>query len=126
MEVQLFSSLNEYEINQVCAILTQNDIPFIRKDEGSGSYMSLYMGQSIQEKRIFVSKDDYDKAIDLISSLMPNEIEIEEVKEDEEMEEDESHQKHVLIRRGLGFFILGFPIILIVLVVLVLFIQGNI
>ena len=31
-EVEIFSSSNEYEINQVCSILVDNNIPFIRKD----------------------------------------------------------------------------------------------
>ena len=64
-EIQLFSTTNEYEINQVCAILEENNIPYIRNDYGSGSYMNLYMGQSIQEKAIFVHKNDYDKSLEL-------------------------------------------------------------
>lgn len=56
-EIELFSSVNEYEIKQACSILTENNIPFIRKDDGSGAYMNLYMGQSIQAKRIFINSD---------------------------------------------------------------------
>ncbi len=78
IEKQLFSTSNEHEINQICPILTEYNIPFIRKNDGSGSYMNLYMGQSIQEKRIFVSKKDYDKLIELISSFISNEIDVEE------------------------------------------------
>ena len=48
-EVEILSSSNEYEINQVCSILEDNNIPFIRKDYVSGSYMNIYFGQSIQE-----------------------------------------------------------------------------
>jgi len=95
-EVQIFVSSNEYEINQVCAILTDNNIPFVRKDDGSGSYINIYMGQSFQEKRIFVSKRDYNKSLELISVLTSNDINMEE----EQAEEDESNKKHLLIRRS--------------------------
>lgn len=46
-DVELYSSTVEYEINQICSMLEDNKIPFIRKDYGSGSYMNLYYGQSI-------------------------------------------------------------------------------
>lgn len=111
-EMQLFSSTNEYEINQVCTILKENNIPFIRKNDGSGSYMNLYMGQSIQEKRIFVNSNDYDKAIEMISSFISNEIDSEDVSE-----VDEDRKKYILIRRGLGFMVVGLPIFLMILVI---------
>ena len=71
-EVQLFSSIDEYLINQICAILQEKDIPYIRRDDGSGAYMNVYMGSSIQEKRIYVNKKDYEKAIEVIEAIIPN------------------------------------------------------
>lgn len=118
LEVKLFSSPNEYEINEVSAILTENNIPYIRKNDGSGSYMNLYMGQSIQEKRIFVSKEDYDKSLELISLFISNDIDTEEVVEEEQVKDDNRRSKYTLIRRGLGFLILGMPIIAIILVII--------
>ena len=82
-EILLFSSLNDYQINEVCAILTENNIPFIRKDEGVGAYMNLYMGHSYQEKSVFVSRKDYDKAVELISIFTNNDGD----EEDETLEE---------------------------------------
>ena len=52
-EVELFSSIIEDEVKQVCSLLKDNQIPFVRRDYGSGSYMNLYYGQSFQEKKIF-------------------------------------------------------------------------
>ena len=118
LEVQLFSSPNEYEINAVCAILTENNIPYIRKNDGSGSYMNLYMGQSIQEKRVFVSKEDYDKSLELISLFTSDNIDTEEVFAEEQVNDDNSSSKYTLIRRGLGFLILGMPILAIILVII--------
>ena len=99
-EVEIFSSSNEYEINQVCAILKDNNIPFIRKDYGSGSYMNIYMGQSIQEKKIFVNNDCCDKALELISTVFSNENYAEEnIQELEEAEEnDDSGKKYRWIK----------------------------
>lgn len=81
-EVLLVSSMNDIIINQICAILNDNNIPFIKSDEGSGSYMNVYMGFSNQEKRIIVSKEDYDRAMELIHPVITS-------KEEEGLEEDE-------------------------------------
>ena len=94
-EVELFVSSNEIEIGQIIAILEENNIPFIRRDDGSGAYMNIYMGTSFQEKRIFVSKDDYDKALELISvftSNINNDVD-EETQQDEEEESEEKYKK---------------------------------
>lgn len=118
-EILLFSSVDEYETNQVCAILTENNIPFIRKNSGSGSYMNLYMGQSIQEKTIFVSKKDYEKSLELISTVISNDINSEKIPElSEEPEEDNSQKKYKLIRRGFGLSILGLVILVVLLLIL--------
>lgn len=119
LEVQLFSSPNEYEINEVCAILTENSIPFIKKQDGSGSYMNLYMGQSIQEKRIFVSIEDYNRALELISFLISDDIDTENEILEEDLKNHNSNTKYTLIRRGLGFLILGMPILAIILVIII-------
>ncbi|MCI8470840.1 MAG: DUF2007 domain-containing protein [Clostridia bacterium] len=125
IEIQLFSTSNEYEINQICSILTENNIPFIRKNDGSGSYMNLYMGQSIQEKRIFVNKKDYDKSIELISSYISNEIDVEEdISEEKQVDNDSSSNKYTLIRRSLGFLVLGMPILAIILVIIMSLIHN--
>ena len=119
LEVQLFSSLNEYEINEVCAILTENNIPFIKKQDGSGAYMNLYMGQSIQEKRVFVSIEDYDKSLELISFLISDDIDMENEIPEEDLKKDNNITKYTLMRRGLGFLILGMPILAIILVIII-------
>lgn len=112
VEIELFSSSNEYEINQICSVLTENNIPFIRKNDGSGSYMNLYMGQSIQEKRILVNKKDYEKAMELISSFISN-------KEGAKEDLLDTSDKYTLIRRCLGFLILGMPIVILLVMIVV-------
>ena len=117
VEVQIFSSTNEYEVNKVCAILTENNIPFIRKNDGSGSYMNLYMGQSIQEKRILVSKENYEKSLELISLFISDDIDKkEEVLKEEQIKTDNS-SKYMIIRRSLGFLILVMSILAIISII---------
>lgn len=131
IEIQLYSSMNEYEVNQVAEILNENNIPFIRKEEGSGAYMSLYMGQSIQEKRIYVTAKEFDKALELISSVISNNTEkienetFDEKKAEisdelsgdfEEKENKNSSKKYVMIRRIVGASILAIPVIVFIVV----------
>ena len=121
-EIQLFCSTDEYEINQVCAILTENNIQYIRKNDGSGSYMNLYMGQSIQGKRIFVNETDYNKSLELIYPFVSNNINDEKTNETSEQPEEKKNKrinKYVLIRRGFGLLVLGFPIVVIILVIII-------
>lgn len=116
-EILLFSSLNDYQINEVCAILTENNIPFIRKDDGVGSYMNLYMGHSYQEKSIFVSKNDYDKAFELISIFTTNETEEEDetVEEEHQTKNDRTSNTLTLISKIAIWTVLILPILLIIL-----------
>lgn len=112
IEVQLFTSIDEYMIEQVCAILDKNNIPFIKKTDGSGSYINISMGQSLQETRIFVNEVDYDRALKLIEPFTRKE-ENEEI--DSEMEQEK--KKYALIRKALVFLILGLPILAITLII---------
>ncbi len=94
-EVEIYNSINELEIGQVCSILEDNDIPYVRKDDGIGSYMGIYMGVSYQPKRIYVNKKDYEKALKLIPFSSEEESEINEVQEDakEENIDDENQDQ---------------------------------
>ena len=125
-EVEIFSSSNEFEINQVCAILGDNNIPFIRKDYGSGSYMNIYFGQSIQDKKVFVNEDCYDKALELISTIFSNtnfaEEDIQELEGTEE--NDDSDKKYKWIKYLLGFFILGVPCIIVIIAIIFSMLQN--
>lgn len=126
-EILLFSSLNDYQINEVCAILTENNIPFIRKDDGVGSYMNLYMGHSYQEKSVFVSKKDYDKALELISVITTNEAEEDETFEEEQQEENDRTSKVLtLISKIAIWTVLILPVLLIILVFILAILQKSI
>lgn len=113
-EILLFSSLNDYQINEICAMLTENNIPFIRKDDGVGSYMNLYMGHSYQEKSIFVTKKDYNKALELISVITYND-ETETSEEEQQGKNDRTSNTLTLISKIAIWTILILPILIILL-----------
>lgn len=121
-EILLFSSLNDYQINEICAILTENNIPFIRKDDGVGSYMNLYMGHSYQEKSVFVSKKDYNKALELISVITTNN-EDETFEEEQQEENDRTSNTLTLISKIAIWTVLILPILLIILTTVLLIFQ---
>ena len=78
----LFSSNNNLEIMQVCDVLKENNIPFIRKEQGAMAYLNLAYGQAFGGANIFVSEEDFDKAQKLIEF-----IKFDEKNEEENVEE---------------------------------------
>ena len=121
-EILLFSSLNDYQINEICAILTENNIPFIRKNDGVGSYMNLYMGHSYQEKSVFVSKKDYNKALELISVITTNN-EDETFEEEQQEENDRNSNTLTLISKIAICSVLILPVLIIILMTVLLIFQ---
>jgi len=111
VEIQLFTSIDEYIVEQVCAILTENNIPFVKKIDGSGSYINISMGQSLEEKRIFVNKDDYDKALKL--------IELFTEQEDDEIDTDMQKEinKYATKKKLMVYFVFGLPLLVMILVI---------
>jgi hypothetical protein len=107
-EKLLFSTTDELLIQQIISVLNDHHIAFIRKDEGSGSYLNLYMGQSFQKKFIYVSEQDYDLAI----SFLPDFV-FKETVADSSSTSDSTNflrdSKH--LKRSLAFILLVFPTI---------------
>ena len=112
-EIPLFSSIDECIIEQVCAILENNNIPFIKRTDGSGSYINISMGQTVQDKRIFVNGDDYDKALKLIEPFTKQE-------EDEEVDADMQKEinKYGIIKKLMVLFVFGLPLLAIILIII--------
>ena len=90
-EKLVFQSDNNNLINQVCIVLKNNNIPFIKREEGAGSYISITMGSSLNLKEIYVSEEDYENAkslIENIEDLFNNNSEETDNIENQEMNED--------------------------------------
>ena len=87
--VKVYSSSNDIEVQGVLSLLSDNNIVFLKKDNGSGEYMRMYMGTSMFGTDIFVNQSDFEKAKELIEGLKyansqyVEELDIEENNEEE-------------------------------------------
>ena len=93
-EVILVSNVSDIIISQVCAVLDENNIPYTKIDEGAGAAVNVYMGFSNMDKKIIVSRNDYNKAKELISPILTTTEEegLEEEDLPEELKEDDSSE----------------------------------
>ncbi len=66
----LITTTDEYIINQVKAILDDNNIPYIQKDHNTGGYMRIIGNTSIYPTDIFVSENNIFIAKELINFLV--------------------------------------------------------
>jgi len=89
VEKEIYKNTNEFLVLQICEILKENNIPFIRKDEGIGDYLNKVWGSNTGTKRIYVDSKDYEKAKELLENFNESIVESdedipEELKESEE------------------------------------------
>lgn len=116
-EIKLYEDSNENNIRIVIGILEDNEIEYIRRDSGSGSYMNLYMGESIQTKSIWVKKKDIEKAqalIDIVNQGMPEELEEVEQQEDENY----YYKRKRTLSNILAIIFIGIPFIVIMIAII--------
>ena len=43
-EKLVFSSTNTMEIDYICSVFKEHDIPFVKKTEGAGEYLNIMAG----------------------------------------------------------------------------------
>ena len=67
--IKLKSISNEVELSMIKEILDDNNIPYIVKDYGSGGYMRIISGGSMQETDIFIDKSVLEQAKYLLESI---------------------------------------------------------
>ena len=103
-EKQLFESSEDVVILQICEILEENNISYIRRNDGADSYLNLAWGSSNGVTKIFVSSEDYERAMNLIEVFNGENIEYEdgeipeelkEVVDEKEMEKDINKDKNM-------------------------------
>ena len=95
-EKEVFSSTDEFVVSRLCAIFEDKGITYVRKDGGAGSYISIAYGQdTLSQKKIFVSQEDYEKARELIEFL--------EVVEENDVEEIPKALKVIPIEDEFGY-----------------------
>jgi hypothetical protein len=67
--VKVASDKDTIEADMILNLLKNNDIPCFKKDNGTGSYMNLYLGFSVFGEEIYVDECDNEKALKLIGEL---------------------------------------------------------
>lgn len=110
MEKELCKSVNEFYISQVCAILEDSNIPYVKKYEGAGSYINIKMGTNLSLKHILVSEENYTRASDLISVLN----ESEKIGETEDLEDEEDIKEKNRIKKLKIASVIWIPILILV------------
>ena len=128
-EKKLFEDNDEFLVKQIESILIENNIPFIRKDEGAGSYMNVAYGQSFGlSKAIYVSNEDYEKAQNAIQIFNEQDFDDEELPEElketqEELDEDlKTNQKYSIPKKIFKILIMigfGFPLLCLIIGIII-------
>ena len=116
-EKELFQTTEEVLVLQVCEILKENNINYIKRDEGVGSYLNITCGNNFGLKRIFVRSEDYQNALKLIEIFEKNSRDnefLQEPQEDEQIMDNEIN-KYKNIKRALFVWI---PLIMMIIVVI--------
>lgn len=73
--VKLTSVANEIEAKMLLSYLESYGISCYKKDANIGGYMNIYMGYSIFGEDIYVDKEDYDIAVDLLKGMEEQNVE---------------------------------------------------
>lgn len=120
-EKEVFSSTDESVVSRLCDIFNTQGISYIRKDGGAGSYLSIVNGQdTLSQKKIFVSEEDYEKARELIDFFGVEESKEEKIKALKviPIEDEFGFRKYHTIKVVLGVF-LGTTLLLLLLFLIV-------
>lgn len=125
-EKEVFSSSEEFLVGQICNILKNNNITYVRRNEGVGDYLTKTWGYNTGTKRIFVSDEDYEKALELVEMFRQNTEEdipeeLKDIGEEEEQEIQEDLNKAKRMRR---IMFLWAPLTLTLVVIIGLIISG--
>lgn len=82
-EKKLFEDSDELLVKQIESILKENNITYVKKDEGAGSFMNITYGQSFGlAKAIYVSSEDFEKAQNAIEVFNEHDLSEEDIPEE--------------------------------------------
>ncbi len=118
-------------INQICAILKENNIPYIKNEGGAGEYMTVAFGKNNgKDKVIIVSSEDYEKAQRLIEPIANEfkKIDNGEIPEELRTQEDDSNIKETVkysrIKKYWALSIFGLTFLGIILVIVAMIMDN--
>ena len=98
-EKLLYTSNNSLYIIQIEGILKENEIPYIIKIEGVGSYKTISLGSFMSDntQNIYVTEENLEKAEQLVQIFIDNKN-IEEANTEADIEMEEDLKKAKLLR----------------------------
>ena len=121
-EKELFQTTEEVLVLQVCEILKENNINYIRRDEGVGSYLNVAWGNNTGIKKIFVKSEDYEKSLMLMETFkeIGNDCESSEIPEElrEDVDEEMMEKEINKYKSMKCFLFVGIPLIMMIIVVI--------
>ena len=128
-EKEIFSSADEIVVSRLCDILNNQGISYIRKDGGAERYINIVSGQdTLSQKKIFVSQEDYERARKLIEFL-----EVEEENDEEEIPKalklipiEDEFEYHSLVSISSSYSILLFSNISFILSIISILLRTDI
>lgn len=120
VEKLLFESTNDNLVAQVCEILKEKNINYIRRNEGSDAYLNIVYGSNTLTK-ILVNDKDYEQAKKILE-IFNSEEAPEELREDKES--DEENNKEIKKYRTMKRIIACIPFIMTIIAVILLIIAS--
>lgn len=115
-EIELYTSNDSILISQICEILKNNEITYLVKTKGAGSYLNITFGKTTEETSIIIQQENLEKAKNLIANLIHPENQGEEKLTEEEKEDIKKYNK--LRRLGvIGFVIIPTLILIIAIAI---------
>lgn len=134
-EKLVFSNTNKAIVDQICLVLKDNNISFTKKMEGTGDYLAIVAGNTFNnEIQIFVSDENYKKAIELINVFnQANEStlvkdtpdELKDISPDEEKEMEEMANKTKGYLKSFIKYFVFFPILFVIAMLIITDIIPN-
>ena len=128
-EKELFRTTENFMVLQICKILEENNIPYVRRNDGVSSYLNIAWGSNNGETKIFVSSEDYERAVSLIQVLTPTNIEEENYEIPEELKEivdEEEMEKDIKKYNNMKKFLYFWAPVIMIAIIIIACIMANI
>lgn len=108
-EVLLANIYDTVEFSYIVSLLQEAKIPYRIIEEDTGNYLQIMHGRSYMGKNIYISKNDYDQAQEILDSYKH-----EPISEDNSLDETEPNDTNPLFRLQSALIILYIIIIIII------------
>ncbi len=128
-EKKVYSSNNAIEVDYICSVLKENNIPYVKKTDGAGDYLNIATGNLLNYTvNILVSQEDYEKADELIKTIQAsNEAILEDDLPDElkniPEKEKNNDNKAKIVNSCLKFFVslaLILPVVIVIIAIIIM------